>query len=273
MARSEQGDPRVEEDLKRNQAGTTGLPPFTLVAEVYDHLMRSIPYRWWLVYVEELLAKFEKRPRVALDLACGTGSFTLLLREKGYEAVGVDYSEGMLITARKKAGKRGISVPFVLQDAVKLAFKPSFDLVVSLFDSLNYIIGAQRLQSAFERVFEACLPGATFIFDVNTIRALELELFTQSNLSTSDWLKYNWVSRYDPAARIATIKMDFKVLRDGQEFAFQEIHRQMGYELDEIEGMLGKAGFRVLGTFDAYSTAAAHLLSTRAFFVAEKPDK
>jgi ubiquinone/menaquinone biosynthesis C-methylase UbiE len=249
------------------------LPSFTAVAQVYDHLMRSIPYRWWLVYVEQLLAKFEKRPQAALDLACGTGTFALLLASKGYEVVGVDFSLDMLKEARRKASEEDILLPFVQQDAVALAFKPTFDLVVSLFDSLNYVIGADRLARVFEGVYGACLPGGTFLFDVNTIRALELELFTQNNLSTSDWLKYNWTSRYNPTTRIATIQMAFKLSRDGKEYSFTETHQQMGYDLEEIERMLTEAGFRILGIFDAYSPANANQLSTRAFFVAEKPKR
>jgi SAM-dependent methyltransferase len=264
---------RTQDISPRQWEREKGLPSFTAVAEVYDHLMRSIPYRWWLTYVEEMLARFEKHPKTVMDLACGTGSLTLLLAEKGYAAVGVDNSFGMLSVAGRKAEKLGISVPFVLQDATSLSFRPAFNLVVSLFDSLNYIIGAERLRCAFQRISEACLPGATFMFDVNTIRALELELFTQNNLNTSDWLKYNWLSRYDPASRISTIQMNFTVSQDGQEFSFQEIHRQMGYELSEISGMLGDSGLRVLAVFDAYSTEKVHPLSTRAFFVTEKPGK
>lgn len=247
------------------------LPSFSVVADFYDHLMRSIPYRWWLVYVKELLAKFNKRPSLALDLACGTGSFTLLLAEKGYRAVGVDNSMDMLAVARRKARERGLPVPFVLQDASALAFKPVFGLVVSLFDSLNYVIGAERLQRVFDRVSEACRPGGAFIFDVNTIRALELELFTQNNLSTSDWLKYNWTSQYDADTRISTIRMDFEVYQGEEKFVFSEVHHQMGYELSQIERMLKKSGFEVLAVFDAYSMVKANRLSTRAFFVGEKP--
>lgn len=264
---------READSPKRREQGRETLPPFTAIAELYDHLMRSIPYRWWLVYVEQLLAKFGKRPRVALDLACGTGSLAILMAEKGYDVAGVDYSLGMLKVARRKADKQGVHIPLVVQDAVELAFKPTFDLVVSLFDSLNYIIGPERLGRAFERIFDVCLPGAAFVFDVNTIRALELELFTQNNLSTTDWLKYDWTSHYDTTTRISTIQMEFEVSRDGEQFTFQEAHHQMGYEVDEIEQLLRAAGFRIRGVFDAYSEVNVHHLSTRAFFVAEKPEE
>lgn len=261
----------AKRSTETGEGGSKALPSFTQVAEFYDHLMRSVPYRWWMAYVEELLVKFNKGPNTALDLACGTGNFTFLLAEKGYRAVGVDNSEGMLRVARQKAKKRRLPVPFLLQDATQLSFKPSFDLVVSVFDSLNYVIGEEKLRRAFQGVFEACLPGGVFIFDVNTIRALELDLFTQDNLKTSDWLKYDWTSHWDPETKICTIDMAFKVLSEGRELTFQETHYQMGYELEEIKKMLEGVGFRVLAVYDAYQTVKANRHSTRAFFVAEKP--
>ena len=39
-----------------------------------------------------------------LDLGCGTGTMTRLLREKGYDMIGVDNSAEMLEIARKPPG-------------------------------------------------------------------------------------------------------------------------------------------------------------------------
>src|SRR4051812_31817253 len=75
---------------------------FTKVAEFYDELMSGVPYGWWLEYVERLWKRHDIQPRRVLDLACGTGSLLELLLQRGYEAEGADYSEGMLAVARRK---------------------------------------------------------------------------------------------------------------------------------------------------------------------------
>jgi len=160
----------------------------------------------------------------------------------------------------------GGKVLFVLQDATNLSLTEHFDLCISLFDSLNYIIGADRLCAAFKGVARALKPGGLFLFDVNTIRALELNLFTQDNLGTDDWLQYSWVSHWDPETRICRVEMDF----DARGHKFHETHFQMGYEIEQISDLLRAAGFEVLDVFDAYRLVPVHARSTRAFFAARK---
>ncbi len=67
-----------------------------------------------------------------LDVGCGTGVMSILLSEMGHQVWGVDLSEGMLGKARDKAGKKGLSIHFSIEDAESLPFDDeSFDLVVN----------------------------------------------------------------------------------------------------------------------------------------------
>lgn len=259
---------------KTSVGPTPALPTsdaFVLVPEVYDHLMRNVPYRLWLEYIERIVKHFRGRVADLLDLACGTGNMMLLLSEKGYRVVGVDLSEGMLGVARTKLVEAGHPAHLVLQDAAELSFGPVFDLTICLFDSLNYLLGADKLLGAFRGVYGALRPGGLFVFDLNTIRALRLNLFDQENLAQDDWLKYRWVSEYDSQSRICTVEMTYFVRQTGHApLVFREVHRQMGYELAEVGELLEQAGFEVLAIYDAYREVRAHRFSTRAFFVVRK---
>lgn len=70
-----------------------------------------------------------KQSEKAIDLGCGTGTYTMWLRDKGLHATGVDISSGMLDVARQKARK---DVLFVEANLTKLPFDDeSFDLAIS----------------------------------------------------------------------------------------------------------------------------------------------
>lgn len=52
--------------------------------------------------------KFDEGIRKILDVGTGTGLLSLILAEMGYDVVGVDLSEEMLESAKKKAVERGL---------------------------------------------------------------------------------------------------------------------------------------------------------------------
>ena len=73
------------------------------LAACYDELTYDIPYEKTLTFFERLCAREHVQPRSVLDLACGTGSLSMLLAGRGYRVIGADLSEDMLAEAERKA--------------------------------------------------------------------------------------------------------------------------------------------------------------------------
>jgi ubiquinone/menaquinone biosynthesis C-methylase UbiE len=70
-----------------------------------------------------------------LEIACGTGRFTVMLAERGADIVGLDISAPMLQQGRQKARSVGVTdtVEFVRGDAARLPFPDdSFDVVFAM---------------------------------------------------------------------------------------------------------------------------------------------
>jgi SAM-dependent methyltransferase len=248
-------------------------PQFTEVSAYYDRLMSTVPYAMWVDYVELLLRIEDYRPQRILDCACGTGNVTFELARRGYNVDGTDLSQGMLDRAEQKRAQQGWhGVHFFHQDLRSLSLPPEYDCAVCLYDSLNYILEPEGLQSAFAHVAHCLLPRSLFIFDLNSVFALETELFTQSNVwRRNNSLTYDWKSRFDPPTRISQVEMYFKVRDDdGAEKEFYEIHRERAYTIDEVKNLLAQAGWQTLHVYDAYTTNHPHTTSERWFFVARR---
>jgi SAM-dependent methyltransferase len=251
--------------------GPDAAPQFSLVAPHYDLLMSSVPYRRWADYVQEVLLRLGRRAEHVLDLACGTGRVGFELARRGCRVVGADLSFSMVQVAAGRPEARQLGVAVCVQDARALGFVRHFDLVVCLYDSLNYILEPEGLRSCFRSVAACLRPGGVFVFDLNTERALKKNLFTQSTLGERARLTYDWRSSYDRRTRTCTVDMRF-VWREGdRRHAFREVHRQRAYSTREVRSGLRAAGFEAIAVYDALGFKRPTWRSTRVYYVACVP--
>lgn len=264
---------------------------FNALAPHYDELMQIVPYDEWAEYVMTLFAFAEHTPRRVLDCACGTGNVTFELARRGLEATGVDLSVEMIRAAQAKVpqakvpqakvrgdstargnGSPAPSAPrFVQADLSDFDLGESFDSATCLYDSLNYILEADKLQAAFARIAAHLEPGGVLVFDLNSEYALMADLFTQRNFDANKKLHYDWQARFDRESHICTVEMRFERTTDaGAVETFCETHRERAYSRRAIEAMLQSAGWELLRTFDAYTLNPPHTRSERWYFVARR---
>ena len=141
---------------------------YTGFAAVYDRFMDNVPYAEWAEYVRELLEGYGIRDGLVLELGCGTGTMTELLAGYGYDMIGVDCSEEMLDAAMEKREASGHEILYLLQDMREFELYGTVRAVVSVCDSVNYILEAQELCQVFALVNNYLDPGGIFLFDFNT---------------------------------------------------------------------------------------------------------
>lgn len=243
---------------------------FTEIAPWYDDLMAGVPYESWVQYLEKLLGRHGLRPQSVLDLACGTGRVSRILAQRGLDVVGVDGSPRMIQQA--VARNADLPIAFICQRMQDLDLARQFDLVISLFDSLNYLTDPDDLQQTFCRVAQHLRPGGLFIFDMNGEAAFEMDLFTQSNLDRSRRIQYAWRANYDPRTRICEVNMRFCVNQGSGRREFHEVHRQRCYSVGEVRAALRNAGLSCLDVLEAFTLRPARRTSDRIYYVARRDE-
>ena len=72
---------------------------YNSLSACYDDMTRDVNYPAWADYLESHFAREKKPVHTVLDLACGTGTMTNILTERGYELIAVDGSADMLVIA------------------------------------------------------------------------------------------------------------------------------------------------------------------------------
>lgn len=148
--------------------------PYRPLAPRYDRMaadpgIRAI-YRDFRKALVTAVSAHRMRPRVLVDLACGTGNTAIpWAGARGRTVIGVDASEAMLRVARRKSRR----VRWVRRDLRDLTLDVTADVATCHFDALNHVLDAKDLQRIFANTARILRPGGLFLFDLNTRFFLE----------------------------------------------------------------------------------------------------
>jgi len=200
-------------------------------------------------------------PKTALDLGCGTGVLCRILKDAGMEAMGMDYSSGMVAIARQE----NPDIPFEQGDMITWQPEASFDLVTCTGDALNHIPDPQNIARIFRNVHDYVNHGGYFIFDIlNENEVSDSEPF---EMDFTDTTKV-WFRMTRPAEKQVNLKI--RVWEEG-ELSFEENIRETVHNPDLICALLKEAGFTVLRCADTLLDGENH--GTTWFLIAKKERK
>lgn len=216
-------------------------------AHVYDFLMSEVPYDKWINLFISKKEQYNINGLKVLDVACGTGEFSVRLAQKGYTVTGIDLSDEMLVIAKEKADQSGVSIPFYQQNMIELETGEQFDSIVIFCDSLNYLHAESDVQSTFQRVYEQLKPGGLFMFDVHSVFKMEHVFAGQTFADVQDEVSYIWNAFEGPEPYSVEHELTFFVKEEeaNQYDRFDEDHYQRTYDMQKYVAWLEEAGFTV----------------------------
>ena len=138
-------------------------------ANAYDHLYNDKDYNQECELVDRLLRTYgDNSVQKLLDLGCGTGNHALPLAQRGYQVVGVDRSNDMLDSARKKAASQTMSgsVKYQQGDIRDFPLDEVFDASLMMFAVLGYQLENRDVLAALRSARQHMRSGGILIFDV-----------------------------------------------------------------------------------------------------------
>ena len=138
---------------------------FDNIAPDYDKLNHilslNIDKNWRKKAVRELAD--EARPLNVLDVACGTGDFTIEIAKKvapDSRVVGVDISDGMIAVGLEKLSKLGINASMEVADCEALPYEDNtFDRISVGFGVRNF----EHLELGLSEMYRVLTPGGKLV--------------------------------------------------------------------------------------------------------------
>ncbi len=132
---------------------------FDEVAEVYDESLPAHVTAHYLAKRTRFVLELFPPPARLLDVGCGTGALAAELAARGYEATGLDPSEGML----RVLGERAPRVSAVRASATAMPFDDGeFDLSVSIA-TMHHIADPDSVRRALAEMVRVVRPGGKVI--------------------------------------------------------------------------------------------------------------
>lgn len=246
---------------------------YTGFAEVYDMFMDNVPYEEWNTYLTGLLKEYGIEDGLVLELGCGTGKMTRLLAKSGYDMIGVDNSEEMLRIAME-AGEEDEGILYLLQDMREFELYGTVRAVVSICDSMNYILEEEDLLEVFRLVNNYLDPGGIFIFDMNTIYKYRELLGETTICENREEGSFIWDNYYDEEEQINQYDLTLFIKEEKELYRkYEETHFQRAYEVETVQRLLEEAGMEFVAAYDAFTHDGIREDSERIYMIAREKGK
>jgi SAM-dependent methyltransferase len=225
---------------------------------------------------EEDLLLQEKN--LVVELGCGTGSFTQEMANLGYDMIGIDNSGDMLGKARRKMEEAGLDIMYLEQDMCELDLFCTAGTIVSVCDSINYLIEDEQIRKAFTKVNNYLYPGGLFLFDFNTLHKYRDVIGDVTIAENREDCSFIWENFFDVDTNINEYDLTLFVRKRADDMTelFErsiETHLQRGYTLNEMKGFIEQSGMEFITAIDAETHSQPTDESERIYILAREHGK
>lgn len=245
---------------------------YTGFAEVYDEFMEDVPYEKWRDLVVAELKKEGIADGLVLDLGCGTGTFTRMLAEAGYDMIGVDGSQEMLMEAREKTADSGIL--YLCQDMREFELYGTVRAIVSTCDTMNYLLTPEDFIRTLRLANNYLDPGGVFIFDLNTLYKFREVMGNTTIAENGEDASFIWDNYFDEETGRNEYDLTLFIRQENGLFArVSEVHEEQGYAPEQILEFIARSGMEYVRAFDAETGGEPHETSEKVFYVVREHGK
>lgn len=234
---------------------------YTDVSNFYDHLMRKVRYDYWADYIYAISSDYVGDKPKVLELASGNCNLARFLSAYYPKLIATDMSHSMLIKKSKTGFKK------VCCDMTIIPFSSKFDLIVSAFDSVNYLITEKKLLALFNEVCRILSCDGIFTFDVSLEKNSYRHIKDPVRNGSYKGIKYRQETDYKSKGNIHR-NIFYITYPNGK--VVEEVHIQKIYPFETYFDLMDSVGLIVKACYDAFTFKDGSANSPRVQFITVK---
>jgi len=245
------------------------IPAYEALAAIYDEVMAHVDYEHWAEYIDQLVDKHGSGRKI-YDISCGTGTCCAELYNLGYQVWGSDNSWPMVKQAVKKFNSTPLQNCFFCASMEYPAIRFQPDVIVSLYDSINYLIESAQWMTCLSNVASLLKPGGLFIFDVSTILNSQQDFANLVHKEQTSQGEYVRKSTFN--SQTCLQKNVFEIRFRNKKSGFKETHVQKIRALKEVEQFIKASPLNLVAGYEDFSLTPFSEECERVHFVLIKPN-
>jgi SAM-dependent methyltransferase len=231
------------------------------VSNIYDHIMRKVRYDYWADYIYAISNEYVGNEPKVLELGSGNCHLARFLSAYYPKLIATDVSHAML----SKNSKTHLIK--VCSDMTMIPFKTKFDLIVSAFDSVNYLISKKKLLALFDEIYRTLSDNGIFTFDVSLEKNSYRHIKDPVRIGSYKGVQYKQETDYNS---IKNIHRNVFIITYPDGNMFKEIHIQKIYSFETYFDLMNSAKLAVKECYDAFTFKDGSAKSSRVQFIVVK---
>lgn len=246
---------------------------YTGFSSFYEEFMDNIPYEDWTKYIVSLLKKYGVPDGLVCELGCGTGCVTRLLRDAGYNMIGIDSSAEMLEVAMYEHSDENKDILYLNQDMTDFELYGTVNAIVCVCDSINYLLTEKDLVKTFKLCNNYLESRGILIFDMKTEYEYSVKMGNRTIVDNRKDSTLIWENSYNPKTH--KNRYDITVYGKSDEdpdlfYRTDETHIQKAYSVSRVISLIEKAGMEFVAAYDAFTFDPVKETGERIYFVARE---
>jgi SAM-dependent methyltransferase len=232
----------------------------------YKDIWRSvIPAELTPKEIDFMMQYFNLQPgNKVLDIMCGYGRHAIALATKGMQVTAVDNLDDYITEIKKVAKEEGLPVKAIKADILQYKIDEKYDLVLCMGNSLNFF-NAGDIHHLLANIHSHLKPAGHLLIHTWSLAEMAIKNFTAKSWSEVDGMKHLCDNKY--LFHPARIEYDSIFLSPDGTIEKKKAVDYI-YSVNEMEAMLGKAGFALKEIYSIPGKKKFTLGEPRAYIIA-----
>lgn len=219
---------------------------YNQLAKYTDLLYGDKDYKKETEFIIRRIKENKISGKVLIDVACGSGNHSKLLQNEGYQIYGVDLNKGMLNLAKK-------NIPHIKlyeQDMRKLKLPIKSDIIICMFNSINYNMGYEQLKKTLKRFYDQLNNDGIVIFDTFfTKRGWKEGLFGVNKFSSKN-IDIARVFKSTSKNNVGRSEQTYIIYENGKKKILEDVNTIYLFDEDKIRNLMEEVGFKARVYYD-----------------------